>query len=289
MKKFRPDLISTFILLILTVSIVQGYIIEIDAPKTIVKGTPLVVTGSTTFPEDTYFDLLLYYSKYTASEVGRIRIITDATQLFRADFDTRHLEKGQYKVEVHNIMSDNELFVEQQLGSSSTIRRIVQITDRSDEIQITSPQTQPQDQALTISGRMKDIGDGVLTLRVFGPEQFTYGPEQMITKKGYTDNSGEFSTSIPVSIPGEYQASMSDRNGYIGEYAFVVTSVTPEMTITQTPELTIEPVKTPDTNTTPPTPAQIPPSPTPTKSPLALFSVVISIAGVILIVGKKNR
>ncbi|NLV27706.1 MAG: hypothetical protein GXY48_11170 [Methanomicrobiales archaeon] len=288
MKQFRAGLIFSFLLLILIPGIVLGYIIEIDAPKTIVKGTPLTVTGSTTFPEDTYFDILLYYAKYTSQEVGRIRVIVDATQLFRADFDTRHLEKGQYKVEVHNIISDNELFVEQQLGSASTTRRIIQITDRSDEIQITSPDTQPQDQALTISGRMRDMGDGVITLRVFGPDHFTYGPEQMITKKGYTDNSGEFSTSLPVPMPGTYQASMSDKKGFIGEYEFVVTVVTPKETIAPIRVITTEP--TPDqVNLTTPLKTPVPATPTPTQSPIGITSLIVSILGTIMIFSGNIR
>lgn len=287
MKQYRPGIIFIAILLIFTLGYAEGYIIEIDAPKTLVKETPLTVTGSTSFPEDTYFDLFLYYSKYTAEEVGRVRIIVDATQLFRADFDTRNLEKGQYKVEVHNIMSDNELFVEQQLGSSSTIRRVIQITDRSDEITITSPETQPLDQALTISGRMKDIGDGVITLRVFGPDQFTYGPEQMVTKKGYTDNSGEFSTSIPVSEPGEYQASMSDKKGYIGEYPIVVTSITPEKTVVPTTEKTLEPVPTRKINNTSLT-TPVPLTPEPTQSPPSIINLIAGISGILLVFKKMN-
>ncbi|HOL41203.1 MAG TPA: hypothetical protein PLY78_05150, partial [Methanospirillum sp.] len=258
------------------------------APKTVVKGNPLVVTGTTSFPEDSYFDLVLFYSKYTAGEVARTRVIVDRTQAFRVDFDTRHLERGQYKVEVHTIVSDNELFVERQLGSSSVIRRIVQITDRSDEITITSPKSQPLSQALTVSGRMRGIGDGVLTMRVFGPDDFTYGPLQIITKKAFADISGEFSTTVPVSSPGEYQVSMSDKNGYIGEYPFTVTKeIREEETGITTLPTTEIPVK-PDTppQTIPETPVL--PSPTKTQTPFGLLAGMIGIACSILIFGKKK-
>ena len=139
MKQYRFLSIIILVIFFIVTGTVQGYIITIDAPAEVVKGIPLVVTGSTTFPEDAYFDIVLFYSKYTAGEVARSNVIVDKTQQFRVDFDTKDLEKGQYKVEVHDIYSNNEKFVEQELGSSSIVTRIVQITDRSDEITITSP------------------------------------------------------------------------------------------------------------------------------------------------------
>lgn len=283
MKQYRILPIIFLLLFFFITGTVQGYIITIDAPAEVVKGIPLVVTGSTTFPEDSYFDIVLFYSKYTAGEVARSNVIVDKTQQFRVDFDTKDLEKGQYKVEVHDIYSDNEKFVEQELGSSSIVTRVVQITDRSDEITITSPENQPLDQALTISGRMKDMGDGVLTLRVFGPEQYTHGPEQIITTKGYADNSGEFSTTVPVPSPGNYQASFSDKNGYIGEYEFVVTGLTPEETPIPTTEQTPLQTSTPPVQETPVTP-----SPIPTQSSPEVMGIIIGIIGIILYSGRKK-
>lgn len=288
MQLYRFLFIGLALLIICVTGLVQGYIITIDAPKTVVKGNPLVVTGTTSFPEDSYFDLVLFYSKYTAGEVARTRVIVDRTQAFRIDFDTRHLERGQYKVEVHDIVSDNELFVERQLGSSSIVRRIVQITDRSDEITITSPKLQPLSQALTVTGRMRGIGDGVLTMRVFGPDDFTYGPQQIITKKAFADSSGEFSTTVPVSSPGEYQVSMSDKNGYIGEYSFTVTKEIPEeeTDITPLPTTEIPVIADTPTHTIPETP--IVPSPTKTQAPFGLLAGMLAIACSILIFGKKR-
>ena len=40
--------------------LVQGYIITIDTPKSVIKGNPILVTGTTSFPEDSYFDLVLF-------------------------------------------------------------------------------------------------------------------------------------------------------------------------------------------------------------------------------------
>ncbi|MDD1725073.1 MAG: hypothetical protein LUQ07_08095 [Methanospirillum sp.] len=292
MKNGKVCFITLLFMLMCITGSVQAYIITINAPETVVKGSPLIVSGTTTFPEDSYFDLVLFYSKYTASEITRKTVIVDPTQQFRIDFDTRDLEKGQYKVEVYNIISDNENYVESQLGSSSVIRRVIQVTDRSGEITITSPETQPLSQALTISGRMKDIGDGVLTLRIFGPDQYTNGPEQVRTSKGYTGNDGEFSTTIKVPGPGEYQVSISDKNGYIGEYPFTVTGETPEETETVQPtaSITQTPAETPDV--TPEKTIPETPSPTPTKSPLSITPVIFSIVTALLalyVTGTERR
>jgi len=40
----------------------DAYIISIDAPDSVILGSPLTVTGETSFPEDTHFDIVLYYS-----------------------------------------------------------------------------------------------------------------------------------------------------------------------------------------------------------------------------------
>jgi len=287
MKRYPLFFTITLLMLICIAYPVQAYIITIDAPKTMIKGTPLTVTGSTSFPEDSYFDLVLFYSKYTAGEVARTRVIVDKTQVFRVDFDTRNLEKGQYKVEVHNVVSDNELFVERQLGSSSIVRKIVQITDRSDEITLTSPQSQQIAQALTISGRMRGIGDGVLTVRLFGPDEFMHGPQQVITKKGFADNSGEFSTTIPVPSSGEYQASISDKSGYIGEYTFTVSDPSQSEVTALTTEPTEEPTSAPTPVITPET-IITPPSPTPTQSSFPFISLLSAIIGAVFILNKKD-
>ncbi|QXO95987.1 hypothetical protein KSK55_06300 [Methanospirillum purgamenti] len=287
MKRYPLFFTITLLMLICIAYPVQAYIITIDAPKTMIKGTPLTVTGSTSFPEDSYFDLVLFYSKYTAGEVARTRVIVDKTQVFRVDFDTRNLEKGQYKVEVHNVVSDNELFVERQLGSSSVVRKIVQITDRSDEITLTSPQSQQIAQALTISGRMRGIGDGVLTVRLFGPYEFMHGPQQVITKKGFADNSGEFSTTIPVPSSGEYQASISDKSGYIGEYTFTVSDPSQSEGTALTTEPTEEPTSAPTPVITPET-IIAPPSPTPTQSSFPFISLLSAIIGAVFILNKKD-
>lgn len=253
----------------------DAYIITIDAPDQVNVGSPLTVTGETSFPENTHFDIVLFYSKYTAGEVTKQKIIVDQSRLFRADFETRDLQKGQYKVEIHNIVSDGKDFVESSLGSASVTRRVVMLVDRSDELTMESSQTQDIGSALVVTGKIKDLNNGVITLRAFGPDNFTFGPQQLITSSGYADKDGHFSTKIPVTQTGEYQVSLSDKRGFIGELSFNVTggeNSTQAVKETQTPTIT----QTPVSNETQKVPTQTP-LPTPTRSPLPGFIGVCSI------------
>jgi|GEM_PF-994226 len=297
MKKESIRVILTLLLFITLIGYAGAYIITIDAPESVIKGSPLIVTGNTTFPESTYFDLVLYYSKYTAGEVARQKVIIDRNQIFRVPFDTKTLDKGQYKVEVHDVVSDNKDFANQQLGSSSILSKIIQIKDRSDEITITSPTNQSINQALLISGRMKNIGNGVLTIRVSGPDQFISGPVQVITTKEFTGNTGDFSTTVEVNSAGDYLVKISDKNGYIGEYSFTVTDTktSPDNTSMQ-PVITGEPLATPvETKTNPPTQSEISdgtvtPVVTDAKAASPLSSVVVITAiGLISALISLNR
>lgn len=264
-----PHIFKIILILLLvasSVAISGAYIITIDTPETVTSGSPLIITGSTSFPEDTYFDLVLYYSKYTSGELKRQKVIVDQSKEFRSEFETRDLERGQYKVEVHSIISDGKEFVESSLGSASVIRRVIQLVDRSDELVIESEPSQNRSTALVVTGRVKGLSKGVVTLRAFGPDNYTFGPQQLITNPGFADTDGHFSTLIPVTVAGEYQVSISDKDGFISELSFNVTDdstpkeekgiITPIPTTTHLPSPpgTQEPTRTP--------------SPTPTKSPL---------------------
>lgn len=263
---YLSRIILALFILISVSCVATAYIITIDAPPSVTVGSPLVVTGSTSFPENTYFDLVLYYSKYTAGEVMRQRVIVDKTKEFRTDFETRGLEKGQYKVEVHSIFSDGKDFVENSLGSSSVTRRVVQLVDRSDELIMESPSSQNLSDALVVSGRVRKLGDGVVTLRAFGPDTFTFGPLQLITTPGYADSDGHFSTRIPVIVPGEYQVSISDKDGFISETPFNVTNgdeIKEEQVTPTQPAVSTPLPSPPQTYSTPAVPAE----PT-AKSPL---------------------
>ncbi len=265
------------------ISGVTAYTITLSAPNEINLGSPLIITGDTTFPEDTYFDIVLFYSKYTAGELTRQKVIVDQSKQFRTEFETRDLKKGQYKIEVHNIVFDGKEFVENSLGSSSVTRRVVTIVDRSDEVAIESPGSQDLLSALTVTGRVKDMGNGVITVRAFGPEDFTFGPLQLITSTGFADKDGHFSTKIPVTLGGEYQISISDKDGFIGEFSFNVTggtNTTQTVSLTPTSTLPPKPLETVATRTQTPLP-------TPTKSPLPGFIGVCSLLSAYLLYRRK--
>ncbi len=280
--------ILTLLLLAMLASSVEAYIITIDAPDKIFIGSPLVVTGNTTFPEHASFDILLYYSKYTANERAKQTVIVDKSKQFRIAFDTRGLDKGQYKVEVHDIISDNEKVVESQLGSASVIRKVVQFIDRSDEIIIESPDVQELTKALTLSGQVKDAPNGVIVIRIFGPDSFTYGPEQIRTTSSDTDVNGHFSVSVPVADVGEYQVSISDKTGFIGEYIVNVNNpdaAENEVTEEVTEVITEVPTPTPTTMISPITSVPTP-IPTTQKSPIGILGIIIGLCFVCLIIRK---
>lgn len=269
-------ILFTGLIIFTLIATASAYIITIEAPDKVTTGSPLIITGNTTFPEDSYFDLVLFYSKYTAGEVSRQKVIVDSSKQFRADFETRTLEKGQYKSEVHNIVSDGKGFVESALGSASVIRRVIMVINRSDEIITESSSSQDISTALTITGRIKDMESGIITLRVFGPDGFTFGPQQIITKSGFADKDGHFSTQVPVPLPGDYQVSISDKSGFIGEVPFTVTS---SETTTKPVETTPEDLIPTVTHTALPTP-EIPvetPTPVPTQSPLSAGTLIGSL------------
>ena len=110
--------------------IALAYQVNIDAPETLTVGKPLVVTGVTTFPPGMSVDVVLYYQLTTTTEIKRQVVGIKPDNTFKVVFDTTGLKTGTYKVEVPvNGMGD------------SVTMRLVQIVDRSDEIQMDSPLT----------------------------------------------------------------------------------------------------------------------------------------------------
>ena len=110
--------------------IALAYQVNIDAPDTLTVGKPLVVTGVTTFPPGMSVDVVLYYQLTTTTEIKRQVVGVRPDKTFKVVFDTTGLKTGTYKVEVPvNGMGD------------SVTMRLVQIVDRSEEIQMDSPHT----------------------------------------------------------------------------------------------------------------------------------------------------
>lgn len=178
-----------------------AYQVNIDAPETLTVGKPLIVNGITTFPPGMAVDVVLYYQLTTTTEIKRQVVGVRPDKTFRVVFDTTGLKTGTYKVEVPvNGMGD------------SVTMRLVRIIDRSDEIQMESSVNQEFTGILVVAGTIKGDENSGVQVEVFGPDnQVVFGP-QFIN----TDYEGGFSTEVPITIPGEYEVSFTDDQGFIG-------------------------------------------------------------------------
>ena len=224
------------------VACASGYILNIDAPEKVQAGVPLLVSGSTTFPAGTEFDLVLYRLVQPVPEVIERRIIiVDETKTFSESFSTLGFESGQYKVEV-SFPSDKGT----SLGSGSTTLKIFNVVDRSDEIRLTIPTEQTVGDALVIKGYLTDSGVVTINIKVTGPSGFS-APAQDIrttTMPGRTD--GQFSRTVKVTDPGNYYVTFSDAKGYMTTIKFTVVRppTLTQTTVTPTQEVTDEPTAT---------------------------------------------
>jgi hypothetical protein len=260
--------VLVFLLALACVSAAQAYILNIDVPSQVQAGAPLIVTGSSTFPAGTGFDVVLSRSQYTSDEVARRSTAIGSDGLFTATFDTIGLDGGQYKVEARLNGIDAS-----KLGTSSSTVKIVQIIDRSKELTITSPLLQSMPDALLIAGSLDKAGNGGVQIQVSGPSGNVFGPQYIATQATMGQNLGRFSKQVSVTEPGNYFVTLYDSRGYIARVTFQVTgtAATPVVTIPETPVITE--TQTPAQPASPVAPVA--------KSPLP----VILFAGSLLIAG----
>jgi hypothetical protein len=211
--------------LLFLLGIVSAYQINIYAPETLPLGKPLIVTGTTTFGIGTPIDVVLYYQLTTATEIQRKNAYVQSDRTFRVVFDTTTLKKGMYKVEVPATGQ----------GDSVTMR-LVELIDRIDEIQISSPMEQLYTGTLSIAGTLKGNQNSGVQIEVTGPDgQRVFGP-QYISTNVY----GSFSISVPVTQRGAYEVSFTDAKGFVGTKIF---SVAGGQQVTS-PPTTIETIQT---------------------------------------------
>ena len=178
-----------------------AYQVNIDAPETLTVGKPLIVTGVTTFPPGMSVDVVLYYQLTTTTEIKRQVVGVKPDKTFKVVFDTTGLRTGTYKVEVPvNGMGD------------SVTMRLVQIVDRSEEIQMDSPLSQQFTGTLLIAGTIEGNENSGVQVEVVGPDgSVVFGPSFV-----NTDKEGAFSTDIPIRVPGKFEVSFTDAKGFIG-------------------------------------------------------------------------
>jgi hypothetical protein len=224
MKKRIIVALLSFALLI---GAVQAYVVTIDAPEEIRAGAPLEVTGNTTFPVATQFDIILYRSQFTTPElIDRRMIIVDESKAFDASFPTTNLPAGQYKVEVQFLQDPGS-----SLGSSSVTVRLVQLIDRSGEIVLTVPKNQTLNEALVIEGYIPDIGVATITMKIDGPKGYSLPQQNIRTTTTLGSKDGYFSKKVDVTEPGNYYVNVYDAKGFITQLRYSVTSA-PEVTAT---------------------------------------------------------
>jgi hypothetical protein len=213
------------VLLILGLLFLSGfasaYLVNIEAPDSLSVGKPLIVTGTTTFGIGTPIDVVLYYQLTTTTEIKRKIVYVQSDYTFRAVFDTTGLKTGMYKVEVPT----------NGMGSSVNMR-VVNMVDRTDDIQLSSATTQNFNQKISIAGTIKGDENSGVQIEVIGPgNNVVFGP-------GYinTNYLGNFATDIPITEPGDYEVSFTDARGYVGKRIITVTGLQ-YLTITTSPTI----------------------------------------------------
>jgi len=217
--------------LLLLCGAVEAYIVVLDAPSDLQAGAPLLVTGNTTFPAGTQFEIILYKTQFTApEEIGRRVIVVDATKSFDASFATTGLSPGQYKVELEFFEGMGE-----KLGSGSTTTLLVNLVDRSDEIFLTAPENQTLSEALLIEGYVPGFGVGTLTVKVSGPEGFSLPDQYVKTTTELGRDDGLFSKKVNVALPGNYYVSFYDQKGLITQIKYSVTGSSEATAASPTP------------------------------------------------------
>jgi hypothetical protein len=220
-----PKLSLIIIAVLLLVVPAMAYEIIIDAPTSIPKGQPLVVNGTTTLPPGMSVDIVLYRSEYTSEELSRQTVTIQADKVFTVVFDTKNLEGGQYKVEVPVTSGTGISY----LGNSVTMR-VVQITDRSTDIQIKSPMKQENTGVLSVRGLIEGLGNSGVQISVIGPDEtVVFGPQYI-----KTNDDGSFSQDVRITKEGTYDVSFTDAKGYIGMVTFTVYEKTVATTIPTT-------------------------------------------------------
>lgn len=267
-------LLIAFFLMAL-VGTVSAYQLYLNCPDSVQAGVPLKCTVDSNFPAGTTFNFALYHSAYTATQIKKqpITIQSDKKTQYIV-IDTTGLPGGSYKAEIQTISADDERF-----SSDSRVLQLITITDRSGNIEITSPVTQDLKDALRIEGEIAKAGNDGVEIEVSGPDGRIFGPEWIGTRANIRNNAGVFTQKVTVTSAGEYTVDFSDAEGFLGTKTFTV--ITPTTLPTTVPATTPATVKTARTTAT----AVPTPWPTTAQSPLSLLPVIggLAFAGMLIV------
>ncbi|MGA2918602.1 hypothetical protein [Methanoregula sp.] len=244
------------LLLICTAGTASAYNVYLKCPDSVQAGAPLKCSLDSNFPAGTTFNLVLYQSQYTATQIKNQPVTIQAdhnTQYLVVD--TTGLPGGQYKLEVQftSIVSPS---------SDSTTLQLITIVDRSGNIEITSPVSQDLDEALRVEGDILHAGNGGVQIEVTGPDGEVFPATWIQTQADIRNGAGVFTKKVPVTSGGDYKVDFSDSNGFIGEKVFTVVAPTTAPTAVVTGTAAV--VRTTRPVTTVPTPWPV----TTTQSPL---------------------
>jgi hypothetical protein len=277
MKKIL--LASLFLLLL--VGTVSAYGLNLSCPSSVQVGETLKCSIDSDFPKGTTFNLALYQSAYTATEIRKTSITVQENKNTQyVVFDTEGLPGGTYKAEIQYTGADEE-----RLRSGSNTLCLITLIDRSGDIEITSPITQEIRNALRIEGSIKDLANAGVEIEVYGPSGRIFGPQWIQTKTDVKNDNGVFTQKIDVSEGGDYTVEFSDAKGYIGNVMFTVNA--PATVTTPVPTLTAAAVKTTRTSAT-----NVPtPWPTTAQSPLSPLAVIagVAAAGMIALLSSRRN
>ncbi len=274
----RILLIALF--LMCTVGTVSAYGLYLNCSDSVQAGVPLRCSIDSDFPAGTSFDLVLYQSSYTATEIRDqpVTIQSDHNTQY-VIFDTQGLPGGTYKAEIQYKGIDDASF-----RSDSKLRQLITIVDRSGDITITSPPAQDIGEALRIEGNIANGGNDGVEIEVDGPDGRIFGPQWIQTKADIKNNAGVFTQKVAVSSSGDYKVEFSDTNGFIGEKSFTVTAPTTQPTAVAATTAAAART-TPATTNTVPTPW-----PTTTASPLPPITAIsgLAFAGMLTVLMRRR-
>jgi hypothetical protein len=197
--------------------IVSAYQVNINAPDTLTVGKPLIVNGTTTFGVGTPIDVVLYYQLTTTTEIKRKIVYVQSDYTFRTVFDTTGLKTGMYKVEVPT----------SGMGDSITMR-VVNLVDRSDDLQLSSPTNLAFSGKIPVAGTIKGDENSGIQIEVIGPDNtVVFGPRFV-----NTNYQGNFATEVSIADPGDYEVIFTDSRGYIGNRIITVVDQKPLTSVT---------------------------------------------------------
>jgi hypothetical protein len=262
------------------VGTVSAYGLYVSCPESVQIGLPLKCSIDSDLPAGYSFDIVLYQTQYTATEINRQYMTMQGdNKTHYTLFDTQGLPGGNYKVESQFKTTDSGM----GLRSDSITMQLVKFVDRSGEIQITSPLTQNLNEALRIEGSIKKLGNDGIEIEVRDPDKSViFGPQWIGTANDIRSGDGVFTKQVTVNGPGDYYVHFRDAKGYVGMVTFHIAAPATQAPATLA---TTTPAKTTRVPTTIPTP--IPTTQSPLSPVVAIGS--LGIAGLLAVAFAKKR